>query len=107
MKANVWIFENNLLKEEEINYSVNAIKYIDNDNKERRYFADFYIPKWNLIVEIKSSFTNKLDKYVLLKEQACLSQGFKYIKIINNIFEEFDCLVKQLTKKSLNLAPYA
>lgn len=100
-----YIFQNNILKEDEINYSVSAIKYIDGANKERKYFADFYIPKWNLIVEIKSSFTNKLDKNVLLKEQACLSQGFKYVKIINNKFEEFNCLIKQLTEKSFNFVP--
>ena len=82
-----YIFQNQLLKEDEINYYPEPIDY-DIDGKVHRYFPDFLIPKYNLIVETKSSYTNILDKNVKLKEQASIDNGYKYLKIINNDFTQ-------------------
>jgi len=59
------------------------------------YFPDFYIPKLNLIIEIKSWYTEKLDKNVSLKEQACKNQGYNYIRILDNNFENFNNYLKE------------
>ena len=78
-----YMFKNNILKEDEIDYSPKGIKYIGIDQKEHYYFPDFYIPKWNLIVEIKSAYTEQLDKNVILKEQATKSSGYQYIRVVS------------------------
>jgi len=83
------IFTNNLLSENEIDYNPDSIKYVDENNKEHQYYPDFYIPKLNLIVEIKSSYTVITDKNVELKKQACLNKNLNYLRIINNNFDEF------------------
>lgn len=93
-----YIFNNNILKEDEINYSPERIKYVGIDNKEHYYFPDFYIPKWNLIVEIKSCITEKWDKNIEMKKQAVLNKDMAYIKITTIkdklIFDEFNKLYK-------------
>jgi len=81
-----YVFQNNILKEEEIMYSPKCIKYKGIDNKEHYYHPDFYIPKWNLIIEIKSNWTIKWDKNILAKETAVLQQGLNYFRIIDNNF---------------------
>ena len=54
------------------------------DNKNKKYYPDFYISKYNLIIEIKSLYTyNKyLDKNIS-KKQACIELGYNFIFIIN------------------------
>lgn len=78
-----YVFQNNILKENEIIYHPKGIKYIGFDNKEHYYFPDFYIPKWNLIVEVKSTWTLEKDKETYLKEEFTIKNNFKYIRIIN------------------------
>jgi hypothetical protein len=52
---------------------------VDTSNKKHRYYPDFYIPKNNLIIEVKSSFTYKVNlKINLLKEKATKKVGYKY-----------------------------
>ena len=77
-----YIFKNNILKEDEIIPHPNSIMYYKN-HKKHFYYPDFYIPKWNLIIEIKSTWTLKLDKNLKLKEKATIKNGFKYCRIIN------------------------
>lgn len=52
------------------------------DNKNHRYFPDIYIPKENLIIEVKSKYTYKgfIGWYNtnLLKRQACLNAGYNF-----------------------------
>ena len=84
-----YVFKNNILKEDNIIYFPNPINYIDINNIKRSYYPDFYVPKWNLIIEIKSSWTILQDKNMYLKESSTINCGFKYIRIINNNFEEF------------------
>lgn len=65
-------------------------------------FTDFYIPKLNLIVEVKSYYTMLLDKNLLLKEQTCRTNGFKYIRIVNNNFEEFDKYLRGMNYEEIS-----
>lgn len=36
----------------------------DSQGKYRRYFPDFWIPKYNLIIEVKSDYTYNLEKMI-------------------------------------------
>lgn len=67
-------------KEEEILHSrkdVPEIWWIDDKGKRHRYFVDFYIPKDNLMIEIKSTRTysvettrEKIDKSLVASREA-------------------------------------
>ena len=66
-----------------------TIKYIFND-KNKVYFPDFYIPKLNLIIEIKNSYLMKRDKdSINSKMNECLNRGYKYILIIDKNYTQF------------------
>jgi hypothetical protein len=60
------------------------------DNKEHYYYPDFFIPKFNLIVETKSSWILKKQGHEknLQKEKATISKGYNFLLIIDNNFEE-------------------
>jgi len=65
------------------------IKYLYKGEK-KIYHPDFYIPSLNLIVEIKSSYYFKRDKYIInKKKEACLNAGYKWKIIINKNYESF------------------
>ena len=72
-----------IIDEREIFHNIGKISYIFNE-KERRYYPDFYIKSTNTIIEVKSQWTFNLEKEKnLIKEQACLQQGFNFeFKII-------------------------
>ncbi len=60
------------------------------DMKERTYYPDFYIPDFNLIVEIKNGYLLKRDKIIIeAKEKACRKAGFDYLLINNKDYSEF------------------
>jgi len=79
-----YIFQNNILLENEIDYSPNGIKYCSKQGIDHYYFPDFYIPKWKLIIEIKSTYTLAKDKDILLKEQCVYANGYQYCLIYND-----------------------
>lgn len=67
-----------------------TIKFMFNKN-EKIYFPDFYLPTYNLIIEIKSAYYMK--KYLELNEakaQAAIEQGFNFMFIVNKDYDEFD-----------------
>lgn len=56
-----------------------AIWYVGEDGKKHRYYPDFYIPKENLIIEVKSSYTMLYDFYKNnLKAVATKELGYNY-----------------------------
>jgi hypothetical protein len=65
-----------------LNAEIGIITYIFN-NKEHRYYPDFFIKSTNTIVEVKSNWTFNLHKDKnLAKEQSCLEKGFNFKFII-------------------------
>lgn len=88
-----FIFVNKLLNENEIVYRVSGILYTSADNNQHKYYPDFYIPKLNLIIEIKSDYSLKCDKQFKHKRQSCIDNGYNYICIVNNDFKEFETLI--------------
>lgn len=91
-----YIFQNKLLEENEINYKPERVRYYDSKGK-RHYYPDFFIPKLNLVAEIKSSYIlrRQTPENALLKEEATKQQGFNYILILDNNFDEFTKLLKE------------
>lgn len=66
-----------------------SIRYIYND-RTKIYFPDFYIPKYNLIVEIKSKYTYNLHKEINeCKRKTVLENGYNFILIIDKDYTEF------------------
>lgn len=91
-----FVFKENILKEEDIIVSPERIRYICN-GKSHFYYPDFFIPKWNLVVETKSSWILKkqgIDKNTA-KEKYTIDNGFKFILIIDNNFSNFLELVNK------------
>jgi len=67
--------------EEEIKFQRTDIPTIwyELNSKKHRYYPDFFIPKDNLLIEVKSNWTYNLHKNInLLKKEACLDQGFEF-----------------------------
>lgn len=83
-----YVFKHKYLREDEIDYHPKGIKYKYHDGTEHYYFPDFYIPKLNLIIEIKSKYTEILDTNISLKEIATKESGFNYIRIVNNSIDK-------------------
>ena len=64
------------------------------ENKNHKYHPDFFIRKYNLIVEIKSDYTYYKEIYKNdTKQQACLDNGYNFIFIINKDYSEFNRLL--------------
>lgn len=67
-----------LIENKDIKREIGIIKYIE-DDKEHRYFPDFYIRSSKTIVEIKSIWTyNNNVKKTISKELACLTLGYNF-----------------------------
>jgi len=70
-----------------------SIEYEFN-NKQRKYFPDFYYEEKNLIIEIKSDYTyNKFLEKNLEKQKSCIDQGYDFIFIIDKDYKDFDILL--------------
>jgi len=76
---------------EKYNIKVKKMAYIEYENGDKisRYFPDFYLSSYNLICEIKSSWTMEKDlNKNILKQQKCLDLGYKFIFIINKDYTD-------------------
>lgn len=78
-----------IYKEEEIitdNKLKPEIWWNDDEGKRHRYFPDFYIPKENLVIEIKSSWTFQKDKKKIKKTQEqSIKLGYKFELWVLNV----------------------
>ncbi len=72
---------------------INPIQYKLNENKHY-YHPDFYLPEYNLIIEVKSSYTYEydLDKNIAKKEYS-IKSGFNFIFIIDKQYSELETLI--------------
>jgi hypothetical protein len=77
---------------ESYKYEPFTIDYV-HDGKLKRYTPDFFIPKYNLVIEVKP---NKLiNDLVLAKAQAVIDQGYQFFLFTEthlndlNLFDEF------------------
>lgn len=64
--------------------------------KNRFYMPDFYIPKYNLVIEIKDGSKYPIDSKAKakLKEKAVVdSKLFNYVKIVEKVYTDFDSVI--------------
>jgi len=59
------------------------------EGKNKVYHSDFYIPSLNLVVEIKSTYILTLDREIIEKKKATISNGFNYILILDKNYNDF------------------
>ena len=70
------------IKNKNITEEIGVITY-QNNNKEHKYYPDFYIKSINLIVEVKSTYTYSSDIIInKLKRQACIDKKLNFEFII-------------------------
>ncbi len=72
------------------------------DGKNHTYHSDFFIEKYNLIVEVKSSYTynHNLDKN-LAKERYSKLNGYNFIFLIDKKYDEFNRLINSQNSNSI------
>lgn len=75
----------------------NPIQYKLNENTHY-YHPDFYLPDYNLIIEVKSSYTYEydLDKNIA-KKQYSIKSGFNFLFIIDKDYSELESILLKLT----------
>jgi len=69
-----------------------VFSYVDINEFNRKYISDFYLPEYNLIVEIKSSYTffkSKGAENNNFKQNKVLNDGYNFIFIIDKNYEQF------------------
>lgn len=60
------------------------------ENKKKKYHPDYYLPVYNLIVEIKSTYTYEREKEKNeAKKEAAINNGFNFIFIIDKNYSDF------------------
>jgi hypothetical protein len=66
-----------------------SIEYVY-DDRNKKYHPDFYLSDFNLIVEIKSSYTYDCEKEQNeAKKEAAINNGYNFIFIIDKNYSEF------------------
>lgn len=75
------------------------ILYKDVSGNCRKYFPDFYLPKFNLIIEIKSWYTLNKQKEINEKKFEAAKQKYNFICIVDKNYQEFDNLLLSLVDK--------
>ena len=90
--------------EDEIKFATEDIprfNYIDTDSKGHYYFPDIYIPKDNLIIEVKSEWTyNKNIPTHNLKRDACINAGYNFKFMIYKKNNECNILYSHSTSSN-------
>jgi hypothetical protein len=90
-----YIFSNNLLKEEEIEFHPKPFIYYGNE-KKHYYFPDLYIIPFDLYIEVKDSYILSLEKYMNEKIKSVKFTGHKFLMILDKKYGEFQNLINQL-----------
>lgn len=71
-----------------------AVKY-DFEGKQKLHYPDFFIEKYNLIVEIKSSYYyNLFLEKNIAKKKTCINLGYNYLFIVNKNYTVLDAILK-------------
>lgn len=67
------------------------------DNKNKIYISDFYLPQYNVIIEIKSNWTynNNILKN-LLKRESVLNSNINFLFIIDKKYNDLDLLITNI-----------
>jgi hypothetical protein len=72
-----------------------TIKYMMGD-KNLVYFSDFFIPKLNLVVEIKSTWIwQKHEEKNIKKAEEVINNGYNYILILDKKYDDFFKIINE------------
>lgn len=72
---------------------IDPIKYKLNENTHY-YHPDFYLPDYNLIIEVKSSYTYKFDlEKNIAKKEYSIKSGFSFLFIIDKDYSELESII--------------
>ena len=83
--------ENNNIKVER----GNIINYLFNGDK--KYYPDYYLPKYNLICEIKSSYYYERCLNInLIKREYTIKNGFNFLFIVDKNYKELEFFIKEM-----------
>lgn len=64
-------------------------------NRKRKYYSDFYLPDYNLICEIKSSYTMNCDyDENIAKKECSINSGYNFLFIIDKDYNELEKIIK-------------
>ena len=64
------------------------------NNKNRVYHSDFYLPEYNLVVEVKSKYTYNADyEENLLKKEYTIKAGYNFIFLIDKDYTELEKII--------------
>ena len=88
-----YCFSNNIFKENDFDFeTIMKFQYTTSDGKLHYYYPDFYIPKQNIIVEVKSWYILEKNPPEIqkLKARAVKRAGYRYIFILDNNFKPID-----------------
>ena len=72
----------------EFKYEPFSITY-EYNNSKKLYYPDFYIPKYNLVIEVKP-FSLINNGQVIAKQEACLALNYKFMFITENELKQLD-----------------
>lgn len=74
-----------------------SVEYIHN-NKSKIYHSDFYLPDYNLMIEIKSTYWYNLNKDInILKEEYSRKSNHNFIIILDKDYETLDKVISNYT----------
>jgi len=69
------------------------------DNKNRKYHSDFYIPKYNLICEIKSLYTYNVDyNENIAKQEYTIKSGYNFLFLVDKNYTELQKIINNYEK---------
>jgi hypothetical protein len=87
-----YIFKNNKLQEQDFNFNDRIrIELSKNNVKHKHYYPDFHIPKYNLIIEIKSNYIYELQKKLNeKKKKETINAGYNYIILKEKNYKPLD-----------------
>lgn len=77
-------------------YETVEVEYINpTDSKSHKYYPDFYLPQYNLIIEVKPS--DRIDESVVIsKRQATENCGYNYMFVTEKDLTEYRTLVTKI-----------
>lgn len=82
------------------------VQYFDDFTRKMRYYIpDFFMPKYNLIIEIKDASKYPIDSKakMRMKESAVIKlDKFNFIKIVEKDYSDFDDLLKNLAENNVS-----
>jgi hypothetical protein len=65
------------------------------EEKNHYYFPDFYLSDYNLLVEIKSTYTYEISAEInQIKKDSAIAEGFNFMFIIDKNYDEFENYLK-------------